>query len=351
MNDKHNRILHLDHIGHRYQPDTPVLEGFSLSVHSGEIVCLLGPSGCGKTTALRVVAGFERVDAGSVSIRGRQVADRKSSLPPEERHIGMVFQDAALFPHMTLAANIGFGLHKQSKQARTARVEELLELIDLVGYGDRYPHELSGGQQQRVALARAMAPEPELILLDEPFSNLDADLREKLGRDLRAVLKKSGATAVLVTHDQREAFVMADRIALMYQGQIRQIGAARDLYEHPADPFTAGFIGDGTLLRGTVDKEGRAETALGLLHLDGDNLQPGDTVDILIRPEQIAEHADGEAARVVDRIYRGADSRTTLELRDGSTMITNLTSETDNPRIGPIHPGQRFRAWVSTTGS
>ncbi|MDJ0834971.1 MAG: ABC transporter ATP-binding protein [Acidobacteriota bacterium] len=338
-------ILRLDRITHRYGRNVPVLVDFSLEVKRGEIVCLLGPSGCGKTTALRVIAGFEQVDAGEVAIGGEVVSSPARNQPPEQRHIGMVFQDAALFPHLTVAANIGFGLHRVGRGPRSDRTEELLALIGLEGYGKRYPHELSGGQQQRVALARAMAPGPALILLDEPFSNLDADLREKLGRDLRHVLKKSGSTAVLVTHDQREAFVMADRIALMNKGRILQIGTARDLYEQPADTFAARFIGEGTLIRGKIREDGRADSAFGVLMVEGDGLSPGREIDILIRPEHVAIRSDGVPGVVSDTIFRGSDTLTVLTLNDGTRLGTRIAVEGNHLLIGPADPGRRLCAW------
>ena len=338
-------ILIMDDVVHRYGDTDPVLVDCSLEIDRGEIVSLLGPSGCGKTTALRVVAGFERVISGSVTIDGARVSDEKAHLPPEDRRIGMVFQDAALFPHLTIAKNIGFGLHRMAARDRVDRIEALLALIGLEGTGGRYPHELSGGQQQRVALARAMAPNPKLILLDEPFANLDADLREKLSRDLRHVLEQSGATALLVTHDQREAFVMADRIALMNRGKIIQIGSARDLYERPADLFAARFVGKGTLIRGLIREDGRAETALGHLEVAGSGLLPDTVVQILIRPEQLTLRADGVNAIVQDRMYLGSDSLTTVELEDGTRLITKLATTRDRVEVSIVDPSHPVRAW------
>ena len=340
-----SHILNLEGVGFGYDKTTQILSDFSFKVDQGEIVCLLGPSGCGKTTALRIIAGFEPIQEGTVTINGKQVADAASCDPPEARKIGMVFQDAALFPHLTIANNIGFGLHKESKQARQERIKELVSLIDSEGYEQRYPHELSGGQRQRVALARAMAPRPALILFDEPFSNLDADLREKLGRELRHVLKKSEATVVLVTHDQNEAFVMADRITLMNQGQIIQTGTPQDLYNTPANPFAANFIGEGHLIKGTIQKDGRAMCALGDIAVEGEGLEPGMKVEILVRPEQVIVSTAGVAAKVEDVFYRGSDTLTQLTLEDGTKLSTRSPIHDRELHVAVAKTDIRLCAW------
>ena len=224
---------------------TAVLQGFGFDLEAGEIACLLGHSGCGKTTALRAVAGFEQPERGRIALQERTLSDGRLFVPPHLRRIGMVFQDYALFPHLNVADNIAFGLSGHSAEARKARVAELLALIGLPDYGGHYPHQLSGGQQQRVALARALAPKPELVLLDEPFSNLDADLRTRLSKEVRSLLKQENTSALLVTHDQQEAFAMADKIGIMADGRLQQWDTPYNLYHNPATPAIAGYIGHG----------------------------------------------------------------------------------------------------------
>ena len=226
----------------------PAVRGLGLSLQPGELGCLLGPSGCGKTTLLRTIAGFHAPDAGTLSLRGKDAR----ALPPEKRGLGFVFQDLALFPHLTVADNVAFGLHGLARELRQPRVIETLSLIGLDGLADRYPHELSGGQQQRVALARSLAPRPDLLLLDEPFSSLDADLRGRLRDDLRAVLKRLGIAALLVTHDQEEAFAFADTVGVMQAGVLLQWAPGFELYHRPATPFVASFVGEGRFLEARV---------------------------------------------------------------------------------------------------
>ena len=225
----------------------PVLEGVQFDLEPGELLAVLGPSGCGKTTLLRCLAGFERIESGRISLAGSVVALPRVHVPAHRRHVAVVPQDGALFPHLSVAENVGFGLRRR-RPGRMARIQECLELVDLAGHGERMPHELSGGQQQRVALARAMAPRPPLILLDEPFGALDASLRSGLRRDVRQALKEDGATAVLVTHDQSEALSMADRAAVMRAGRLRQLGTPDEVYAHPADAWVAAFVGEASLL-------------------------------------------------------------------------------------------------------
>ncbi|HSC70985.1 MAG TPA: ABC transporter ATP-binding protein, partial [Candidatus Methylomirabilis sp.] len=229
------RLILLDKVTKRYQPGgSPAVDALSLAVEEGEIVALLGPSGCGKTTTLRLIIGFEVPDAGRIEIAGRVVTDRRSFVPPEERGIGIVFQDYALFPHLTVAQNIAFGIKRLPAEERLRRTQRALRITEMEGLADRYPHELSGGQQQRVALARAMAPGYEAVLLDEPLSNLDADLRAQLRGQLRRVLKKTQKTAILVTHDQDEAFQVADRVGVLNQGRLEQVGTPEKIYQTPA---------------------------------------------------------------------------------------------------------------------
>lgn len=302
-----------------------VVDGLSLALASGEIGCLLGASGCGKTTVLRAIAGFEPVRDGRIVLQGAEIAAPRAALPPERRRVGMMFQDYALFPHLSAADNIGFGLAGAARGARAQRVAEMLSLVGLTGEATSYPHELSGGQQQRVALARALAPAPALLLLDEPFSNLDIDTRQRLAGELRALLKSTGATVLMVTHDQSEAFTMADRIGVMAEGRILQWDDAATLYARPADRFVAGFIGRGSWVSGA---------ALGL---------SGEVV-VLLRPDQLAVADDGVIRATLESVcFEGPhhvgsfrfDSGETVELelaeihaaRVGETLALRLTSE------------------------
>ncbi|KAF0815438.1 Fe(3+) ions import ATP-binding protein FbpC [Andreprevotia sp. IGB-42] len=322
-------MLALDQISLRYGAHT-VVEALSLQLAEGEIGCLLGHSGCGKTTVLRAIAGFEALTGGSLQIAGAPVAGNGIHLPPEQRRIGMVFQDYALFPHLTVAGNIGFGLGKAANAAQ--RVDELLDLVGLAGQGQRYPHQLSGGQQQRVALARALAPQPRLLLLDEPFSNLDVELRERLAQDVRTILKAAGTTAVLVTHDQREAFAVADKVGVMLSGAIRQWATPYDLYHQPADRYVADFIGEGVLLPGTVTGPACIDFELGQicrtvpLACNG-----GGKVDVLIRPDDI-QHDDASdfKATVLNRAFRGAEFLYTLGLPSGARVLSLVPSHHDH---------------------
>ncbi|MFG2054422.1 ABC transporter ATP-binding protein [Micromonospora sp. NPDC048930] len=299
------------------------LAGVDLDVPRGDLVAVLGPSGCGKTTLLRCVAGFERVDSGTVRVAGRQVADGHAHLPPHRRRVAVVPQDGALFPHLSVADNVGYGLDRAER--RGGRVEEVLDLVGLSGYGARMPHQLSGGQQQRVAVARALAPRPPLVLLDEPFSALDAQLRAELRADVRQALRADGATAVLVTHDQAEALSMADAVAVMDAGRIVQHGAPAEVYRDPATPWVARFVGDAVLLPATVDADG-AVTPLGRLPLRGRAV--GGAATVLIRPEQLRlAPAGGSAATVVRQAFHGHDALTTLRLADGTLLTARTLDE------------------------
>lgn len=257
-------LLTLDNLACSYHQQA-VVKDLSLELAAGEIACLLGPSGCGKTTTLRAIAGLEPVTGGSIHIQGRQVSSRSRQLPPEKRGLGMVFQEHALFPHLTVADNVAFGLRKQPREQQRLRVSECLERVRLSGMEDRYPHELSGGQQQRVALARALAPRPALLLLDEPFASLDLDLRRALARELGDILRQENVTALLVTHDQEEAFALADRVGVMHQGQLEQWDTPYNIYHAPANRFVAEFAGYGSFLRGEVVDENTVRTSLGEL--------------------------------------------------------------------------------------
>ncbi len=279
------------------------------------MVTLLGPSGCGKTTALRVIAGFES-GSGSIEIHGRTVLDATTFVPPEKRNVGMVFQDYALFPHMTVGSNVGYGLPRGD---RTRRVGEVLELVGLIGLENRMPNELSGGQQQRVALARALAPEPEVILLDEPFSNLDASLRDRVRRELRSILTEARTTAVFVTHDQEEALATSDIVAVMKDGRILQADTPAELYSNPTDPWVAEFLGDADVIE-SVARNGRVDTPVGGFDTDLDG-----KVSVIIRPENI-QISLGETpnAVVAGSEFFGHDQLVTLALTGGTRVRARL---------------------------
>ncbi len=330
-------LLTLDGVSHAYGRQE-VVRDLSLELVDGEIGCLLGASGCGKTTVLRLIAGFETPSSGTIRLRGETVAAARRCVPPERRRIGMVFQDYALFPHLTVAANVGFGLRQDSALAQR-RVAELLELVGLGSRGDKYPHELSGGQQQRVALARALAPRPHLLLLDEPFSNLDVDLRERLSLEVRAILKETGTAAVLVTHDQHEAFAVADRVGIMHAGRIEQWDTPYNLYHRPATRHVADFVGQGVFLPGRVLGAASVAIELGTLgcRLPGD-IAGDETVDILLRPDDVThDDAAPNQAEVVAKAFRGAEFLYTLRLPSGTQLLSLVPSHHDHAigeRIG-----------------
>jgi iron(III) transport system ATP-binding protein len=320
--------------------DVVALDQFSIDVWEGSLLTLLGPSGCGKTTALRVIAGFEEA-GGTVDIRSRRVLGPDTFVPPEKRRVGMVFQDYALFPHMTVEANVAYGLPKKSQ---THRVAEVLDLVGLKRLGSRMPNELSGGQQQRVALARALAPNPDVILLDEPFSNLDAGLRDRVRREWRSILTESVTTAVLVTHDQEEALATSDLVAVMYQGRVVQVDAPAELYTNPADPWIANFLGDADVLPSTGHR-GYAESEIGRFKTDLKG-----RVIIVVRPEDV-QISIGEApnATVNSSEFFGHDQLVTVALASGRLVRSRIgprpTYQTgDHVRVRAIHaqvfPGQ-----------
>lgn len=317
--------------------DHTVLHALSLRVAPGTLGCLLGPSGCGKTTALRAIAGFEPVSAGRVLGDGEVLSEPGHVVAPERRGIGMVFQDLALMPHLDVRANVAFGLHRQPKAQRAARVAELLELVGLGHAGQAYPHELSGGQQQRVALARALAPRPRLILLDEPFSSLDVELRERLSQEVRRILLHEKMTALLVTHSQFEAFAMADVIGVMHEGRLLQWDSGYNLYHRPADRFVADFVGEGRLLPGTRRADGAVEMELGVLPALNGADAPGE-VDVLLRPDDVIhDDASPVGAVVMARAFRGAEFLYTLRLDSGRELLSLVPSHHDHAigcRIG-----------------
>ncbi|MCF2946713.1 ABC transporter ATP-binding protein [Paraglaciecola aquimarina] len=308
-------MLRLNNVSLAYQDKIVVNNlGFELSV--GQIGCLLGPSGSGKTSALRAIAGFEPIINGEIWLREQIVSDNKTNLSTQKRRVAVVFQDYALFPHLNVQQNITFGLTSWNKQQKQARVDELLQLVGLTGIELRFPHELSGGQQQRVALVRAMAAKPDLLLLDEPFSSLDSELREGLAKDLRAILKHENATALMVTHDQKEAFSMADVVGVMHDGRLLQWSNAYALYHRPVDKFVASFIGDGVFIQAEIDKDLQINSSLGQFPIDasyGFNID--DKVEFLVRPDDIV-HDDNSrtVAKVISKDFKGSHILYELQL-------------------------------------
>ena len=300
----------------RYGRTVVAVHNLSLAVTPGEIVTVVGPSGCGKTTMLRLIAGFERADAGRISISGAVVDGGGRVVPPEERRVGFVFQDYALFPHLTVGANVAFGLRGVGAKARAERVSTMLRLCALEGLDGRYPHELSGGQQQRTALARALAPGNGVVLLDEPLSNLDAALRRSVRGQLRDMLKQAGATALIVTHDQEEALEIADRVLVLQNGRVEQIGTPHEIYATPASPFVARFIGESNVVPGVVQCDGAA-TELGVVCCPP-CFKTGCAVDVLLRPSQLCLEPDDCAAGVlVTRAYAGTHATALIRYPSG----------------------------------
>ncbi|MDD2547001.1 MAG: ABC transporter ATP-binding protein [Burkholderiaceae bacterium] len=314
------------------------VQGVTLGLRAGEIGVLIGPSGCGKTTLLRAVAGLEPVSGGEIHLAKQRVSSPRQNLPPEERRIGMVFQDYALFPHLSVGRNVAFGIHQLPRAEQAARVAEVLELVGLEGSAARFPHELSGGQQQRVALARALAPRPRLMLLDEPFSNLDVDLRERLAHEVRGILKAAGATALFVTHDQFEAFAIGDVIGVMDQGQLQQWDDAYTLYHRPATRFVADFIGHGVFAPATlVQQDGQVQVRTPLGDLEGlsecplPSSYPGGECDVLLRADDIVHDDDAPVkARIVRKSFRGSEFLYTLELAGGQVLMAHVPSHHDH---------------------
>jgi len=319
--------------------DVVAVDGVDLDVRRGEFLSVLGPSGSGKTTLLRLVAGFERSDAGGIEIDGRAVAGPRINVPPEKRRIGMVFQESALFPHLDVTGNIAFGLHRGGDRA--ARVAEMVALVGLAGLQRRMPHELSGGQQQRVALARALAPDPALILLDEPFNALDATLRAQLRGEVREILRLADATALLVTHDQGEALEISDRIAVMQSGRIEQVSTPDELYLRPVNRFVAGFVGEANLVPGEV-RHGEVQTMVGRFRAGADSLADGVRAEVLLRPEQLhmlpvdrlaTSPRPETVLRVVRRVFHGSEVHHVLRSATGFELEA-ATSSSATVEIG-----------------
>ena len=308
------------------------IKDLNLDLEQGEIGCLLGSSGCGKSTVLRAICGFEPVKAGEILLRDKVVSSTSTHLPPNQRKVGMVFQDFALFPHLNVLENIAFGLQDLPSAQRDSMALTWLSRVALSDKADAYPHELSGGQQQRVALARAMAPEPDLILLDEPFSSLDIELRERLAGEMREILKANNITALLVTHDQFEAFAIADKVGVMTDGKVLQWDAPYELYHKPAKRYIADFIGRGVFIKGTVLPGNKVKIELGELDLEEDrSKEVGKEIDVLLRADDIV-HDDHSAmqAEVVRKTFRGADFLYTLKLASGVEIFAFVPSHHDH---------------------
>ncbi|MEV8049468.1 ABC transporter ATP-binding protein [Streptomyces bacillaris] len=338
--------LHITGLTRSYTPGVRVLDGLDLTVPGGRLTAVLGPSGCGKTTMLRIVAGFLRPEAGSVALGGRTLTGPGVHLPPERRRIGIVPQEGALFPHLDVARNVAFGLTDRPRAERRRRTEEMLELVGLPGHGPRMPHELSGGQQQRVSLARALAPAPALVLLDEPFNALDSALRAGVRADVRTALRATGATGVLVTHDQQEALSTADLVAVVRSGRVAQCGTPEEVYRRPADPWVAAFVGGAVLLPGKGEGA-TARTALGPVPLEVPADGGGGTV--VLRPEQLALTAPSDGAvraTVADVSFHGADTRV-------SVTVPGVDAPVRVRATGPVdrRPGDPVRIVVTGTAT
>ncbi|MBX2835699.1 MAG: ABC transporter ATP-binding protein [Gammaproteobacteria bacterium] len=314
---------------------TPIIHDVSCTIEEGDIACLLGPSGCGKTTILRAIAGFEPPSSGVIRIRGEETATAHRQIDATRRKIGMVFQDLALFPHMTVRKNVAFGMDGRQRADCGKRVEELLELVSLSDYAESYPHQLSGGQQQRIALIRAMAPRPPVLLLDEPFSSQDTDLRVQLAHEVREILKHDGITAVLVTHDQHEAFAIADHIGVINDGCLLQWDNAYNLYHKPSNRFVADFIGEGVFVCGNTLENNEIQTELGIIQGELSNkYKVGTQIELLVRPDDIVhdERSDSKAT-VIAKDFRGADHLYTLRM-PGNTRLLSLAPSHHNHSVG-----------------
>ena len=303
----------------------PAVTDISLSVNQGEILCILGPSGCGKTTILRAVAGFQKVTSGRITLNGQIVSSPTLHLPAEKRKVGMVFQDYALFPHLCVADNIGFGLKHWEEPSRKSQIQTMMELVGLKGLERRYPHELSGGQQQRVALARALAPNPVMLLMDEPFSNLDPDMTVKMRKELYHLLRQTQTTSILVTHDHHEAFAMADQVAVLHDGRLVQCDTPESVYHLPSCPFVAEFVGQADFIPGDI-QNGKVETELGAFTNQG-NYQGSPNVLVMLRPDDLQiTHVGSGNARIESRQFRGSENLYGIRLASGRLVHCSAPS-------------------------
>ena len=317
--------MELDNISCSYNPSQPAVSDISLSATEGEIICLLGPSGCGKTTILRAIAGFEHVTVGEIRLNRQLVSSTTHHVPTEERRVGMVFQEYALFPHLSVEANITFGLHRLPADTRKERLRTMLQLVGLTGLEHRYPHELSGGQQQRVALARALAPNPVILLLDEPFSNLDPDMTEKMRKELYNLLRQTNTTAILVTHDHDEAFAMADQVAVLQEGSLVQCDTPETIYHLPSCPFVAEFVGQADFIPGVM-QNGKVLTEIGEFPNQG-RYQGKPEVLVMVRPDDVQiSPAETGMARIESREFRGSENLYSLRLESGHLVHSSETS-------------------------
>ncbi|TKB71898.1 MAG: ABC transporter ATP-binding protein [Nitrospira sp.] len=318
-------VLELRRVSCAYETGRPAVQEISFAAKEGEILCLLGPSGCGKTTILRAIAGFEPVRSGQLFLSGQLVSSPDMMTPTENRHVGMVFQEYALFPHLRVQDNIAFGLHHLDRNERATRVQEMLRLTGLEGFERRYPHELSGGQQQRVALARALVQNPVVLLLDEPFSNLDPDMAGRMRQELHDLLRRTKTTTVLVTHDHDEAFAMADRIAVLNQGRLEQCDTPEMMYHMPATPFVADFVGQADFIPGTVS-QGMVHTELGEFP-DTIDCADGTNLVVMIRPDDIhLVPTEGARSRVLSRQFHGSENLYTVSLPSGQIVHSSQGS-------------------------
>jgi len=316
-----------------------VIEDLSFTLNQGEIGCLLGPSGCGKSTILKAISGFESVTSGVIKLNDSTISTANHTLAPEKRNIGMVFQDYALFPHLNIADNIGFGICQKKKQERNHIISEMLSLVELEHYRQRFPHELSGGEQQRVSLARALATEPKLLLLDEPFSSLDASMRSRLSLDIRSILKRLDITCILVTHDQREAFMMSDRIGVIEKGTVQQWAHPYEIYHEPFNQFTANFMGRGVYISGTSLSKDTFSTKLGIFKGNrAYNWSTNSDVEILIRPDDVVYSPCSELkGKITEKTFAGASTLYKLTFPSGEEVEALFPSHRDY-RIGDIVP-------------
>ncbi|MCI0506469.1 MAG: ABC transporter ATP-binding protein [Gammaproteobacteria bacterium] len=323
-------LIEVRNIECKYRHQT-IVKDLSLHVNQGSLVCLLGPSGCGKTTILRAIAGFEPVYRGTIRINDQEVSRPGYTLVPEKRHLGMVFQDYALFPHMTVLENISFGLRNNSKREQQQLAREMLSIVGMNEYGERYPHELSGGQQQRIALARALAPRPKAILLDEPFSNLDVDMRKRLSTEVRNILKDRGITGIMVTHDQDEAFALGDHVGVMKDGCILQWDTPFNLYHEPANRFVADFIGQGVFIDGVMITPNEIRTEFGIVNADRAYKWPEKSaVEILLRPDDVVYDPEGPLkGKITQKAFKGAEIMYTLRLDTGTEILSLFPSHED----------------------